>query len=151
MYKRKNLNTLIEALNKLCACEEGEKYGLKVNLNGIFQKSIKTLKRHYSGVCEDEKHKEMKKFAEAYSDRTPEHLAKARYATDKNSLKKVRLPKNLPDKYQLAKLRTFIHSEITHLVRSFTVKDYSWLRSLVVAPLTLYNARRGEEACRILV
>jgi len=153
MYERKNLDTLIEALNKLCACEgkDSEKHGLKVNLNGIIQKSIKTLKRHYSGVCEDEKHKEMKKFAEAYSDRTPEFLAKARYATDKNSLKKARIPKNLPDKYQLSKLRTFIHSEITSVVRDFTIKHYSWLRSLVVARLTLYNARRGEEGCRILV
>jgi hypothetical protein len=153
MYDRKNLNILVDAINKLCECEDtqGEKHGLKVNLNGIFQKSIKTLKRHYTGVCEDEKHKEIKKFAEAYSDRTPEFLAKARYATDKNSLKKARLPKNLPDKYQLAKLRTFIHGEITNIVSNFTIKDYSWLRSLVVARLTLYNARRGEEGCRILV
>lgn len=40
MYNRKNLDLLVEALNKLCAYEseeqEGEKYGLKVNLNGIF-------------------------------------------------------------------------------------------------------------------
>lgn len=109
------------------------------------------MKRHYSGICEDEKHKELKKFKEAYTDRTPEFLAKARYNTDKNSLKKARMPKNIPEKHHLGKLKMFIQGEIAHLVKNFTIRDYSWLRSLVVARLTLYNARRGEEGCRILV
>ena len=29
--------------------------------------------------------------------------------------------------------------------------DYSYLRSLIVARLTLYNARRGEEGSRLLI
>ena len=102
MYDRKNLDMLVESFNRLCCDEKDEKdekSGLKVNLNGVFKKSIKTLKRHYSATCEDEKHKEMKRFAEAYSDRTPELLAKARYSIGKTPLLKARLPKNLPRSY----------------------------------------------------
>lgn len=151
MYDRKNLDLLVESYNKLCAYEDGEKYGLKVNLNSIFKKSIKTLKRHYSATCADENRKELKKFSEAYSDRTPEFLAKARYVTDKNSLKKARMPQNLPEKSHIAHLKAYIQAEIAHSVKNFRIQDYSWLRSLIVARLTLYNARRGEEGSRILI
>jgi hypothetical protein len=59
----------------------------KVNLNGVFPKSIKPLKRYYTGICDDNKHKEIKRFKEAYSDKCPEFLAKVRNNTDKNALK----------------------------------------------------------------
>ena len=100
MHKRKNLTLLVNAFNKLgelnTSEQKEEKYGLKVNLNGIFQKNIKSLRGHYAGIGEDEEHKEIKKFKEAYNDRLLEFLSKARYNTNKNSLKKALLPKNLP-------------------------------------------------------
>lgn len=41
--------------------------------------------------------------------------------------------------------------EIEESVDSFTAEKCAWLRSLVVARLTLYNARRGEEPARMLM
>ncbi|XP_046583081.1 uncharacterized protein LOC124290425 [Haliotis rubra] len=70
-----------------------------------------------------------------------------------NSLDKARRPTNLPDKDALKILKDYIRSELTRLCynKPFHVKKYTWLRSLVVARLTLYNGRRGDEPSRLLV
>lgn len=151
MYKREHLSTLKEAMNKLCESEQGEKHGLKVNLNSIFQRSIKILKGYYSQSCLDSQVKQLKLFKEAYKFSQPEIIGSARYHTEKNSLKKARLPKNLPIKEDIMTLKRYISAEIEHTVNNFSLTYYTWLRSLVVARLTLYNARRGEEGSRLLV
>ena len=51
----------------------------------------------------------------------------------------------------MMKLKNYIQSEIGYAVKNFTLHQYTWLRSLVVARLTLYNARRGEEGSRLLL
>ncbi|KAJ8322439.1 hypothetical protein KUTeg_000013 [Tegillarca granosa] len=42
-------------------------------------------------------------------------------------------------------LKTFISTEINHIVVNFSLSNYTWLCSLVVATLTFYNAQRGQE------
>ena len=56
------LQTLKEAFNTLRIWEEGEKYGLKVNLNRMFSRSMKVLARYYSKAKLDSKVKESLQF-----------------------------------------------------------------------------------------
>ena len=151
LYERNYLQTLKEAFNTLCTGEEGEKYGLKVNLNSIFQRSMKILAGYYSEAKLDSKVKELERFKKAYNFNLPDIVGKARYHTEKNSLKKARLPKNLPVEDDMRKLKHFLVQEINETVENFSLSHYTWLRSLVVARLTLYNARRGEEGSRLLL
>ncbi|XP_065926614.1 uncharacterized protein [Magallana gigas] len=151
MYERNHLSTLKEAFSTLCTGEEGEKYGLKMNLNSIFQRSIKILLGYYSETQLDSKVKELERFRKAYNFNLPDIVGKARYHTEKNSLKKARLPKSLPLEDEMRKLKQFLIQEIDDTVENFSLNRYTWLRSLVVARLTLYHARRGEEGSRLLL
>lgn len=93
----------------------------------------------------------MERFRKAYNFNLPDIVGKARYHTEKNSLKKARLPKSLPLEDDMRKLKQFLIQEIDDTVGNFSLNQYTWLRSLVVARLTLYNARRGEEGSRLLL
>jgi hypothetical protein len=72
MYTTGNLTLPKEAITKLCKSEEGEKHGLKVNLNCIFQKSMKILKGFYAESSQLSKKKQLKSFKEAYDFNLPE-------------------------------------------------------------------------------
>ena len=83
MYTRQNLTLLKEAIDKLCSSTEGEKYGLRVNLNSTFQKSIKILSGYYAQSSVDLKLTEIRKFKEAYAFNLTEITGKARYYMEK--------------------------------------------------------------------
>ncbi len=51
----------------------------------------------------------------------------------------------------MVKMQTYIQSEIQVASQNFELSGYAWLRSLLVARLTLFNARRGEEGSRLLL
>ena len=92
MYKREHLSVLKEAIKKMAESDHGEKHGLKINLNSVFQKSIQILCGYYAESFQDTKLRELKKFQETYNFCLPEIIAGSRYQTEKNSLKKARLP-----------------------------------------------------------
>ena len=120
-----------------------------MNLNSIFQRSLKILKSYYAEVS---KKKQLKSFKESYAFNLPEIIGKARYYTQKKTLeKKARLPKSFPVEEKIKKLKGFISAEIDHIVSNFTLSQYTWLRSLVVSRFTLYNGRRGEEGSRFML
>lgn len=152
MFSRTHLKTLHEAMDKLASEEDqGEKYGLKINLNTVIQKTIKTLKGLYSESMEDSKLNELNRFETVYNFRLQEIMASSRYQQIKTSIDKTRRPQNLPSEHELETLRAYISEQIWGLTNDFDVTSYTWLRSLVVSRLTLYNARRGEEGSRILL
>ena len=51
----------------------------------------------------------------------------------------------------MRKFKHFLVHEINETVENFLLSQCTWLRSLVVARLALYNARRGEEGSRLLL
>ena len=51
----------------------------------------------------------------------------------------------------MIKLKHFLVHEINETVENFSLSQCTWLRSLVVARLALYNTRRGEEGSRLLL
>ena len=153
MFTRKHLPNLREAIEKMVepSFQGKEKYGLKLNINAIIQRTIKSLKGFYTETQQDDKYEELGKFQMAYSFRSHEIFSGARFQCLSQTLNKSRKPDQLPNENELKMLKDFISSEISQIVKVFDINQYTWLRSLVVCRLTLYNGRRGEEPSRMLL
>jgi hypothetical protein len=152
MFTRKYKENLFTAIENLAEKPDGgEKHGLKLHINAIMQRAIKSMRGYYNDSMQNEKAQELERFQQAYNFRGPEMFAKARYKTIKNSLDKARSPENLPLRDQLQNLRSFTLAEIKTVVNNFSPDQMTWLRSVVVSLLTLWNARRGDEGSRILI
>lgn len=153
MYKRKHIKDLKMAMNTMCeGNNEGEeKHGLKLNIHATFQKSLKIFKGYLSESMKDQEKVEVEHFQDAFKFSSPQLLAKARYETEKNSMHKARLPKNLPEESEMKTMKHFIEGQLGGLVNNFHLNQFTLLRSLIVARLTLYNGRRGEEPSRMLM
>ncbi|XP_060557541.1 uncharacterized protein LOC132717962 isoform X2 [Ruditapes philippinarum] len=152
MFTREHLQDLADAIEKMVTRKDKtEKYGLKLLLDAVILRSIKTLMGYFSETMQDEKKKILKVYLEAYRYKSSELYPKARQTCVKQSMKKSRRPENLPCEKNLQKLQDYIHINIEKTVQNFHIKDYKLLRTLVVSRLTLFNARRGEEAPRMLL
>ncbi|XP_060582162.1 uncharacterized protein LOC132738621 isoform X2 [Ruditapes philippinarum] len=152
MLSRTHLEDLCEAVNTLTKRENNsEKHGLKLHLDAVILRSVKALKGYYASKEQDDKKKELKHFKDAYEYKSKILYPKARQMCINNSFEKARKPANLPDEMELRKLKNFIEKEIVEITQNFHIKDYAYLRTLVVSRLTLFNARRGEEASRMLL
>jgi hypothetical protein len=155
MFTREHLPVLLEAVDKMVEKEDQtkEKSGLKLNLDALIKRAIKSLKGIYSTSSSyDAEYAENEKFQQAYSFRVPEVYANARYDVQSNSLLKARRPEALPHRSDLQKLNAHIAAEVRRLTAGeFDVGDYCTLRSLIVCRLTLFKARRGDEPSRMLL
>ena len=157
MFSRDNLQELVDTIQELVSkpgtMEENtnEKHGLKLFIDSIILRSIKTLQGHFSETKQDQKSKEMKMFKLAYKHRACELFPRARHTCVKNSLEKLRRPSELPHEMDLRKLNAFTQESIAKCTQNFDVSSYAWLRTLIVTRLTLFNAKRGEEASRLLL
>ena len=152
MFDRENLSELVDAVQQLVKIDDNkEKHGQKLFLDAIILRSVKALDLHYAETKQDGKKKELKYFRAAYKSYSSNLYPSARQTCIRNSLEKLRKPANLPNEEKLKELKQYITSEIPIINTKFSVKQYAWLRSLVVSRLTLFNARRGEEASRMLL
>ena len=145
MFKRENIGAFRLGIEDLCE----QKYGLKLNVHAVIQRTIKVLKGIYVEEKKDDSAKEVELFQTAYAFRAHEIYADARHKTIANSLEKSRRPEALPNNSDLEKLNIYI----TDLLKS--CKDvegnFCIIRSALVCRLTLFNARRGEEGSRLLL
>lgn len=67
MFRRENLQYLGDAIEQMVTKEvKSEKYGLKLLLDAVILRTVKTLTGHYSETIQDEKGKELKHFHTAY-------------------------------------------------------------------------------------
>ena len=149
MFSRQHLHILREAINNMGQ----SKYCLKLNLNAIIMRTVKSLKGIYAENSQDDKYAELDRFVEAYRFRAPEIFAQARYQATTQTLDKARRPASLPEESDVIKLMNFVKSELTRLTSlpTVTAEEYRLLRALTVCRLTLFNGRRGEEPARMLL
>lgn len=151
MFRREHLLDLVEALKQLTTTsDKQEKHGQKLFLDAVLLRSVKTLEGYFAQTMQDNKKKELKNFRSAYKSLQHELFPSARQKCIKNSLETNRKPASLPNEQKVLQLKEFIATEISFILKNYTVKNFAYLRSLVVARLTLFNARRGEEASRML-
>jgi hypothetical protein len=136
MFKEKHLPDLLEALKELVTkANKQEKTGNKKKLHAILLRSVKSLESYYCQTEQSAKVKEVKDFRSAFRGLSEESQSGG----------------NFPSVHEVQQVKDYIAAEILSAIKDNSVKDFSWLRSLVVASLTLYNARRGKEAAGILV
>lgn len=102
---------------------------------------------HFAETMQDAKGKELNIFKDAYKFKSCELFSGARQMCVKNSMEKLRKPENLPKETDIQILKRYISEEF---FTNFTMERYTWLRTLIVARLMLFNARRDEEASRML-
>lgn len=152
MLSRAHLEDLCEAVYSLTkGTDNNDKHGLRQTMDAVILRSVKALTGHYAATLEDTKKKEMKHFLEAYKHKSKELIPKARAVSLRNCFEKSRKPSNLPPEMDVRNLKDYMEKEILKLTSEFNISCYTNLRTLVVARLTLFNARRGEEASRILL
>lgn len=136
MFKIKHLPDLIEALKRLVTkADKQEKKGQKGFLYAVVLRSVKGLESYYAQTMQSDKIKEFKNFKSAFRNLSRESYPSA----------------SLPSVQKVLQVKEYIAGEISSTLKSYSVENFAWLRSLVVARLTLFNARRGEEASRILL
>ena len=149
MFTRPHLAVLRDAIDTLAG---GGKYGLKLNLNAIIMRTIKSLKGMYAEAMQDVKCRELDMFTDDYKFRSHEVFATARYKAVAQSMDKARRPASLPEEQAVTTLKNYVTSEIARLtsaVEQIQGENYILLRSLVVCRLTLFNGRRGDEPSRM--
>ena len=134
--------------------EEGKlKAGLKIAFGTLVKQCSSILIDHFATSGQKAVADEIREFREVFV--APIHYAKvmaaAEYRLREKRQRQTRKPSNLPKEDELGKLMTFIerHLSITTTVKSQS--DFVQLRKVVLARITLLNARRGSEAARLLV
>lgn len=120
MFTREHLQDLADAIEKMVTkTDKTEKYGLKLLLDAVILRSIKTLMGYFSETMQDEKKKILKVYLEAYRYKSSELFPKARQACVKQSMKKSRRPENLPCEKNLQNFKTLFTSTLKKLCKIF--------------------------------
>lgn len=148
----KFLELAIEDLSK--NADGSLKSGAKLAFGYTIKNAIKVMSGVHLLENKDSSYDELLKFQAVLKLRWPTIFADAEYQQARNRQERLRKPHELPIEEDVIKLRTYTldrFAEITneyHLLDSSSFKE---CRDLLVARLTLFNARRGGEPCRLLM
>lgn len=153
MFKADNFQIFMDAVNEIAQKEDGGiKSGTKRNVGHL----IKNVTQHLRGKFIWEKKKELVNdvddFNSLFSNFKAVMFHSAEYNIKKNRQQELRCPKNLPDEQDVKKLQTYTVQKMKSIDDHYEFlekSEYILLRNLVVSRLTLYNARRGGEPCRL--
>ena len=154
LFSRKNLSYLFLAIKNLSLDQNGKlKPGFKINTKYLLLKTAKIMKILYQFNDNDKDADEIQKFIELLQVTEADVFGDAVYHLNKNRNVNLRRPQNLPLDSDIKKLRNYIISSMNTITQKslFTTSDFIFLRDLVVSRLTIFNARRGGEPCRLLL
>ncbi|PIK43850.1 hypothetical protein BSL78_19292 [Apostichopus japonicus] len=158
MFLRDNYTHLEHAILKYTMNGEGKsmadlKYGLKTALYYLIKKSCQIIQGTFLIGNEDDKATELDKFMGVFELNHNYLFGDASYAMHKNRNEKLRKPESLPQEEDICKVREYTMSRMSSMMaETYSVFDshvYIELRDLLVSRLTLFNARRGGEPCRL--
>jgi integrase len=155
MFDRDYIMYIQEAITVMTTnSSTGEiKNGLKVSLRYLIKDVCKVMRANYYLIRQDEKAEEMNKFMTVLQIIWPSFFASAEESVIKKRQSDLRRPLRLPSEAEIMKLRDFnkdgIESLSSDLYRTLNYNQFCRLRDAVVCRLTLYNARRGGEPCRM--
>lgn len=154
MFLRSNWNHFENAVRTYSEDGEVLKYGLKTALFYLVKKSGKILKASYLISDEDDKASAVDKFVEVLEVNHDYLFGDAQYAINRSRKEKLRRPENLPleedinllKEYTVSRMKSVLEKEMYEVWEG---ERFTELRDLVVCRLTLFNARRGGEPCRL--
>lgn len=123
----------------------------------MIKNAAATLQAHYfSNQSLRHKATEVKLWIDNFSTTKNVYFYDSLYQIRKNRQLNLRKPCRMPDTQVLSVLVKYCLERIQHYLETFeecrvcTRSDYTELRDLLVCRLTVFNARRGGEACRLL-
>jgi len=154
MLDRSYFPFLETAVNQISSHEDGElKCGLKLSLGYIIKTACKVMKGTYLIKGNDEKSESINKFLAVLDLQWANVFGDAEYRAIKNRTTKLRKPVQLPIEDDILRLRNYVVDRINSMMSDeylhWTSTEFSQLRDVVVVRLTLFNARRGGEPCRL--
>ena len=156
MFNRKNFEFLSQAVREITVREEDEiKYGLKHNLYYTLVSSAEIL-RGISLETETnmEKSKEYEYFLTVLKMNQNLLFGDCKYQINKARQERLRLPSRTPEEKDITCLRAYmleIIAELSSVYKQIDKHTFVDLRNAVCSRLTLFNARRGNEPCRMKV
>ena len=160
MFKRENWAKLVEAVRSMTNREEegNLKYGLK---NSLYYHLLKAAEIQQGealmvkGDAGKNKVEDMEHFMKLLRHNQNAVFGDAKYCINKARQERLRLPERTPCDETMQKLRSFTLARIEDInklpAEDFGRTEFVELRNLVCSRLTLFNARRGGEPCRMVV
>nr|XP_054771810.1 uncharacterized protein LOC129279772 [Lytechinus pictus] len=157
LFDRTNFQVLVESVGIFTLDKDTQelKPGLKIGVYYLLKKAATITKATYLANAQDDKATEIDKFLEVLKLNENFVFGDATYSLNKNRQTKLRKPQQLPLKQDVEKLRTHTLQKVEAMVND---KHLFWdrhqfvrLRDLTVSRLTLFNARRGGEPCRLKI
>ena len=148
LLKRKNVNTVTEAIGLLGSDCENEKPSLKLGLGYMLKTCCKIMKGTYLVEKKDEEAQETDIFSSILELNWGILFSKAVGIIEKKRQEKLRSPCEMPLE-DVLKLNKFNKEKIQEMMDDdymiWTNYEFNRLRALLVCRLTMYNARRGGE------
>jgi hypothetical protein len=133
--------------------EATDKFGLMLSLYYLLVKVAKILRVYYLIREDRNKATDMVEFLEVLGYNKNNLIGNALYNNNKIRQTKLRRPDNLPDRKDLAKLRSYTVSQIDAILADtdlqWTKAEFIEVRDMCCSRLTLFNARRGGEPARL--
>ncbi|XP_071823328.1 uncharacterized protein [Apostichopus japonicus] len=155
MFQRGNFNCLTEAISSYSGESNELKSGLKIALYYLLKKSCKIVKATHLVEGQDACAEEIDQFVATLELNRNYLFDDAKYQGNKNSQANLRNPAALPLEEAVKKLRNYISSVITTMMEDDVIVwdsyNFEKLRDVVVARLTLFNAKHGGEPCRLSI
>ncbi|XP_077976766.1 uncharacterized protein LOC144432471 [Styela clava] len=154
MFRRQNFPALEEAIQSMTTHEDGTlKAGLKVSVGNLLKLSAKVVKGSYLIGDDDSSADLIDKFVDVLELKWISIFGDAEYLLLQNRNHKQRDPGKLPDEDAVKKIRNYTVDKLQQIVNNqydfFCPETFVFIRDLTVSRLTLFNARRGGEPCRL--
>ncbi|XP_071958628.1 uncharacterized protein [Antedon mediterranea] len=157
MFKRKHFTSLVEAIDEYTTDEvtTSLKAGLKSGLYYLIRRACLIIKGTHLEQERDTDASEVDKFLDVLKLNEDFVFGDASYQQNQNRQKNLRKPTVLPLENDVQKLREYTLNQITTMINDpymiWDSHNFRKLRDLTVSRLTLYNARRGGEPCRLVI
>ena len=154
---------LEKAVNTLCLVHtvdnrEETKHGLKVNIAYALKDAAETLKCVFLVQGDNSGAAMMDGFSVILKLEWANMFRRSIKRLEQNRFEKSRRPAQLPDDDDVDTLSKYIRTEIEKITFSLKSDFQYWdsyrfnrVRAIAVARLTLFNARRGSEACKLRI
>ncbi|XP_063419444.1 uncharacterized protein LOC134702479, partial [Mytilus trossulus] len=155
MFKMEHFTTFMDAIHVMAAKDDGGmKSGLKKNVGHLLKNVIKHIKGQHLLQGKKDELVKIEEFKTLFDYYKKEIFDGAEYNCIKNRQENLRRPQYLPLDDDVRKLRNYTLTEIAQMDDPYKILDmneYPRLRDLVVARITLFNAKRGGEPSRLTI
>ena len=153
MFKRTNFKRLEAAIEEITISEKKElKYGVKHKLYYLIKNAGGIIMAENLAKGDDSLSSEVEKFLHLLKLNQNVIFGDAAYEINKSRQTKLRMPEQQASEEDVRKIRDLSLARIQTLSDNFAITDkhsFVQLRDALVCRITLFNARRGGEPCRL--